>query len=188
MQPQSLRDYGPINCVPTLVENVDAWQPQEDNIGVVLGVPNNAHHMCCTFDPILNVIYCMMRSALLKFPFTPKKWCYIEDLGILKKAGRINIDKIRLIQLMHPEYQTNKKNIGKKVLANTEICNKVAKEQRGSRKHHQAGLLLLNKVLFGNLFHLTRFSGCYAMNDAQGCYDRSDHTFAILVLMYFSVP
>ena len=26
------------------------------------------------------------------------------------------------------------------------------------------------------------------MNDAKGCYDQIDHTFATLVLMYFGVP
>ena len=54
--------------------------------------------------------------------------------------------------LMHPEYQINNKNIGRNVLANAEICNEVAEEQHGSRKHHQAGLLLLNKVWSGISF------------------------------------
>ena len=30
--------------------------------------------------------------------------------------------------LMHPKYQMNNKNIGRKVLANAKICNKVAEE------------------------------------------------------------
>ena len=106
----------------------------------------------------------------------------------MKKAGKINVDEMRLIMLMHPEYQINNKNIGRKVLANAEICNEVAKEQHGSRKNHQAGLLLLNKVLVGDLFCLTKFSGCYAMNNAKECYDRINHNFAILTLMFFGVP
>ena len=81
----------------------------------------------------------------------------------------------------------NNKNIGRKVLANAEICNKVAEEQHRSRKFHQAGLLLLNKVLVGDLLCLSRFSACYAMNDAKGCYNRIDHTFAILVHMYYGI-
>ena len=93
----------------------------------------------------------MMRSAPLEFAFTPSSWCYITDVEILKRAGRINIEDMRLIQLMHPEYQINNKLVGKKVLANAEICNEVADEQHGSRKHHQAGVLGLNKVLIGNI-------------------------------------
>ena len=43
-------------------------------------------------------------------------------------------------------------------------------------------------MLVGDLFRLTRYSGCYDLNDTTGCYDQIDHTFAVLVLMYFSVP
>ena len=110
----------------------------------------------------------MMRSAPLEFDFTPKKWCSFDDIEILKKAGDINIDTMRLIMLMHPEYQINNKNIGRKVLANAEICNEVTEEQHRSRKNHQVEMLLLNKVLVGDLFRLTRFSDCYTMNDATG--------------------
>ena len=88
----------------------------------------------------------MMGSVPLEFAVTPRSWCYITDVEILKRAGRINIKDVRLIQLMHPEYQINNKLVGKKVLVNAEICNEVADEQHGSRKHRQAGLLGLNKV------------------------------------------
>ena len=188
VQPQSIRDKGPINCISTLAENAQAWQRQKDITGVLSGVPTNSHHKCCSFDPTFNDIDCTMRTAPLEFGFTPKKWLNLDDLEILKKAGRIDIEEVRLIKLMHPKYHINNKNIGKKVLANAAICNEVAEEQHGSWKHHQSGLLLLNKVLVGDLFCLTRFSGCYAMNDVKGCYDRIDHNFAFLILMVLGVP
>ena len=76
----------------------------------------------------------MMRFVPLEFAFTPASWCYITDVEILKRAGIIKIEDIRLIQLMHPEYQNNNKLVGKKVLANAEMCNEVADEQHGSKK------------------------------------------------------
>ena len=88
---------------------------------------------------------------------------------------------------MHPEYQINNKLVGKKVLANAEMCDEVAEEQHGSMKHHQAALLGLSKVLIGDVFRYDRRSGCYGMNDAKGCFDRIQHTFALLVLMYYGV-
>ena len=72
VQPQSLRDKGQINCIPTPVENVDAWHHHKDITGVLSGIPTNVHHKCCAFDPTLNDINCMMRSALLEFDFTPE--------------------------------------------------------------------------------------------------------------------
>ena len=117
----------------------------------------------------------MMQLALLEFDFIPKEWCSFDDFEILKKAKKLNIEEMRLIQLMHPEYQINNKNIERKVLANAEIYNKVAEEQHGARKHHQARLLLLINVLVSDLFRLTHFSCCYAMNDAKGCHNRIYH-------------
>ena len=78
---------------------------------------------------------------------------------------------MRLIQLMHTEYQINNKLVGKKVLANDEMCNNVAEEQHDSRKHHQAGLLVLDRELVGDLFRYTHQFGCYGMNDAKGGFD-----------------
>ena len=86
---------------------------------------------------------------------------------------------MRHIQLMHPDFQINNKLVGKKVLANAEICNEVAKEQHGSRKHHQAGLLVLNKILVGDLFRLTRRAEYYGMNVTKGCFDRTEHIASI---------
>ena len=39
------------------------WQTQKDNTGVLSGLPTNAHHKCCTFDPTLNEIDCTMQTA-----------------------------------------------------------------------------------------------------------------------------
>ena len=68
------------------------------------GIPTNAHHKCCAFYPTLNDIDCMMQSALLEFDFTPKEWRSFDNLEILKMTSKINIEEMRLIQLMHPEY------------------------------------------------------------------------------------
>ena len=38
---------------------------------------------------------------------------------------------MRLIQLMHLEYQINNKIVGKKVLANAEMCNEVLRNNMG---------------------------------------------------------
>ena len=96
----------------------------------------NSHYIYSIFDSTLNEVDCLMGSAPLEFAFTPPGWCCITDVEILKRAGRINIEEMQLIQLMHPEYQINNKLVGKKVLANAEMCNEVAEEQHGSRKHH----------------------------------------------------
>ena len=71
----------------------------------------------------------MMRLAPLEFAFTPPSLCCITDVEIMKRAGRLEIEDMRLIQLLHQGYQINNKLVGKKVLANAEIYNEVANEQ-----------------------------------------------------------
>ena len=89
---------------------------------------------------------------------------------------------MRLIQLMNPSFQMSNKLTGKRILENAEMTNSVAEEQQGSIKHHQAGLLALNKVLIGDLSRVMVRALCYAMNNVIECFDRIDHTPAILVL------
>ena len=96
-QPQSLRDRGPINLIPTSDEHRDAWNTQKDKTGVLPNVPNNAHHKCCAHNPLLNDIDCMMRSAPLEFSFVPDGWYSIADLQILKSARKLHVDVMRLI-------------------------------------------------------------------------------------------
>ena len=43
VQPQSLRDKGPINCIPCPEESAAAWHKQKDITGVLSGVPSNAN-------------------------------------------------------------------------------------------------------------------------------------------------
>ena len=151
-QPSSLSDKGLIDFKVTPELHSQAWRSQKDKTAVEPSALSNSHYFCSTFNPTLNEVDCMMRSSPLEFAFTPSSWCYITNVEILKRAGRINIDEMRLIQLMHPEYQINNKSVGKKVLANAEMYNEVADKQHGSRKHHQAALLGLNKVLIGDIF------------------------------------
>lgn len=94
---------------------------------------------------------------------------------------------MRLIQLMNLSFQMNNKLTGKRILENIEMTNLVAKEQYGSRNHHQAGLLALNKVLIGYLSRVMVRALCYAMKNAIRCFNRIDHTSAILVLSIYGL-
>ena len=94
---------------------------------------------------------------------------------------------MRLIQLMNPSFQMSNKLTGKRILENAEMTNSFAEEQYGSKKHHQAGLLALNKVLIGDLSRVMVRALCYAINDAIGCFNRIDHNPVILVLTRYGL-
>ena len=182
-----LCNKGVIDFAITPAAHSQAWKSQKDKIAVKSSAIFNSHYIYSAFDPTLNELDGMMRLVPLEFAFTSPSCCYITDVEILKRAGSINIEDMRLIQLMHPEYQINNKLVGKKVLANAEMCNEVTEKQHGSRKHYQAGFLVLEKILVSDMFRYTHQSRCYGMNDAKGCFDWIQHTFAVLVLMYYGV-
>lgn len=56
-----------------------------------------------------------------------------------------------------------------------------------SKKHHQAGLIALNKYLIGDICRLLIMPACYGMNNTIRCFYRIDHTPAIITLMYFGL-
>ena len=56
-----------------------------------------------------------------------------------------------------------------------------------SIKHNEAGLLPLNKILIGDLLRIMIQALCYAMKDAIRCFNRIDHTPAILVLTRYDL-
>ena len=110
------------------------------------------------------------------------------DVEILKKAGELRVAKMRLIQLMSPEFQINNKMIGGNVLKHAENADAVADDQHGSRKHHKSINTCLNKKLVCDVFRQKKRAGAVAILDAKGCYDAISHPIAVLTLMSFGVP
>jgi len=53
-------------------------------------------------------------------------WNISTDFEILKKAGDYRVAKMRLIQLMAPDFQINKKMIGRRILAHAEQVDEVS--------------------------------------------------------------
>jgi hypothetical protein len=88
---------------------------------------------------------------------------------------------------MDAEYNMCNKTLGKRVLAHAEKAKAVSPDKYGCHKNHTAINACLNKVLPMNGFCQKRQSGAITMNNAKGCFDRINHTFAILVLMSFGV-
>ena len=70
-QPSSLSEKGLIDFKVTPEMHSQAWRSQKDKTAVEPSALSNSHYICSTFDPTLNEVDCMMRSAPLEFAFTP---------------------------------------------------------------------------------------------------------------------
>jgi len=169
-------------------ENRSAWNSQSVTTSGEPSCLSFAHYKVASLDPLLNYIDTFFRSLPLAAGFSPVAWQRITDVEILKKEGVYLVDKMRLIQLMSPEFQINNKLVGKRILAHAEQAKAVSADQHGSRKGHTAINTALSKRLLCDLFRQKRRPAAVAMNDAKGCYDRISHPIAVLVLMSFGLP
>jgi hypothetical protein len=150
------------------------------------GLGFNHYKTACLTDN-LNEVDSFLRTAPLQLGISPKLWRVITDFQIFKRSNVFHVDSMRLIQLMDAEYNMCNKTLEKRVLAHAEKAKAVSPDQYGCRKNHTAINACLNKVLPMDGFRQKRQSGAIAMNDTNGCFDRINHTFAILILMSFSV-
>jgi hypothetical protein len=99
-----------------------------------------------------------LRSIPLEVGFIPDDWKTIADVKILKKAGVVNVDKMRLIQLMRSDFQINNKILGRRMLAFAEKHGTIEADEHGSRKNHQAIL----KVLLADMMRQRKLAGVFA--------------------------
>ena len=108
---------------------------------------SSSHYKAASQDKMLNSVDILLRVVPFLVGFSPAAWQVIIDVEILKKAGEFRVAKMRLIQLMSPEFQINSKMIGLNVLCHAEAANAVAADQHSSRKHHKSINTCLNKKL-----------------------------------------
>ena len=185
--PESIRQRKTITLKVSPEENKRAWKKKRDHTGCAYGSLGFAYYKASSTDRTLNEIDAFLRSTPTEVGVIPEGWLCITDVEILKKACLYDIEKMRCIQLMDSEFNRANGQLGKEVLANAEAAKEVEAEQFGSRKRHRASTACLCKVIMADLFRQIRQAGAFAMNDAIGCYDRIQHTVALLVLMRFGL-
>ena len=123
--PPSIQASPPFPFVVNERDNHLVWMKQREQTAEEPSCLGFSHYKAASLEPLL-------------VGFSPEAWQVITDVEILKKAGELWVAKMRLIQLMSPEFQINNKIIGRNILKHTETANAVAADQHGSRKHHKS--------------------------------------------------
>jgi hypothetical protein len=149
--PASIRQAPPLNMSVTLKDHIGAWRRQSEWTASEPHGLSFSHYKSVLQDKHLTRMDVRMRSLPLEVGFIPDEWKQITDVEILKKSGVYHVDKMRLIQLMRPVFQINNKMLGRRMLAQAEKYGTIEADQHGSRKHHQAILPCLNKVLLADV-------------------------------------
>ena len=103
-------------------EYKSAWKKQKASMACKSTALSHEPYKSVIFNKFLNSYDCMM-SIPTEIGFVTPTWCELTGVEIQKRSGKIGINDMRLIQLMHPEFQINNKLVGKRVLENAKICN-----------------------------------------------------------------
>jgi hypothetical protein len=145
-RPAIVQLHTPIPTHMSLEEHSRGWKKTKEKAAEPSG-PSMAQVKSASQDMTLAEIDVFMRNLPYEKGFAPQAWQLITDIEILKKIGVYDIEKMRTIQLMHASFNMNNKKMGRDMMYFAEQRKILAKEQYGSRKHHQSIIAALNKRL-----------------------------------------
>ena len=104
------------------------------------------------------------------------RWTYCLDAILLKKVGNYNLEKLRTVVMLEPDFNMNNKKIGKDAMWNGTRCGIVSRENYGGKKHARAPEVILNQVLVCDKMRADHRPAIIISNDAKGCFDRIVHS------------
>ena len=140
----------------TLTDHVAFWQRMGEQKGSEPHGLHNGHFKAGATSPILSQCDATIRNIPFTTGFVPDQWKHLMNFAIEKKTGEKRVTKMRTIQMMNSEFQTNNKKVGKEAMAYAERNGLIPAGQFGSRKEHQAIDLALTKRLTWDLLVLQR--------------------------------
>lgn len=120
--------------------------------------------------------------------YSPRRYQTSINAMLLKKTGKTDVDSLRTIVLLEPDFNFMNKKLGRDVMYQAEKNNLIAPEQFGSRKRHSSIDQVLIKTLYYDILRIKRQDGYLCSNDAKSCYDRITHSMASLALQRIGLP
>jgi hypothetical protein len=114
--------------------------------------------------------------------YSPKRWRQGINVMIEKKQGQFHVSTLRTILLLEADFNQGNKRIGRQIMYNAEVNNRLAAEQYGSRKFYTAINQGLNKRLTFDVWRQLKQRGALCSTDAMSCYDRIVHLAAALAM------
>ena len=167
----------------TEAEHKAQWKRKKESTAAEPSGLSFTHYKAGSYDDDINAIDTFLRNTPRKHGFSPLAWQSITDFTILKKAGVFDVEKMRIIQLMHSEFNANNQFDGRAMMRNAEKHGTINHQQQGSRKNLDSRKADLCKLIGADIMRQKILAGCIISNDAKSCYDRIQHIIAFLAMM-----
>ena len=184
--------------LPTLVDNINTtWTLEEFKKGWKIkrektssGDSNThiGHYKAAILNNDIAQVHLDLMNLASITGHSFNRWKRLLDIMIPKKVNSFQADKLRLINLMEPDFNFFNGMVSRKFMKSIKKKGLAAKEQYGSRKGHSAIAHAINKVLTMDYLRISKTRAVICANDAKSCYDRIVLRAAFITLRAMGVP
>ena len=186
--PSHLRSTPKISTQFTTNDYITGWSKMKEQTSSGISKIHFGHHLACTKHLQNAQFESLMCAIPYRTGYSPHRYQSSINAMILKKAGKTDVDSLRTIVLLEPDFNFMNKKLGRDVMNYAERHQLIAPEQFGSRKNHSAIDQVLIKTLFYDALRIKKQDGYLCSNDAKACYDRITHSIASLALQRSGLP
>ena len=167
---------------------INGWSKMNEKTTSGLSNIHFGHHLACSKHENNAHFESQMSAIPYQTGYSPARYQKSVNAMLLKKAGKTDVDSLRTIVLLEPDFNHMNKKLGRDIMYFAEKHQLIAPEQFGSRKHHSSIDQVLIKTLFYDILRIRRQDGYLCSNDAKGCYDRITHSMASFALQRVGLP
>lgn len=156
-----------------------SWNIARESTGS--GKVHFGHWKAGILDDVIGTLQWRMTILPSKHGFSPRIWQQATDVMILKKAGVLDLEKLRTIVLYEADYNFFNTCIGRQVMDNAIHNGYMADEQYAKPGVSAQDQCLTRRLIF-DFVRFTRQSLAMASSDLKSCYDRIVHSAASLAM------
>ena len=186
--PTHIKSIPKINTRLNTQDYIEGWSKMNENTTSGISNIHFGHHLACSKHSQNATFEAQMCELPYRTGFSPTRYQASINAMILKKAGKTDVDSLRTIVLLEPDFNFMNKKLGRDVMDFAEQHHLIAPEQFGSRKYHSSIDQVLIKTLFYDSLRIKRQDGYLCSNDAKACYDRISHAIGSLSLQRVGLP
>ena len=179
----------PIQDTITIEQFRDLFKRTDERTATSPAGVHIGHYIVATESVILSTILTKCLNIPIEGHFSPEKWKTSIHTMIPKDPDNIYIDRLRIIQLLEPDYNgLMKMKINKELMYHPETENILGNDMHGGRQHRTAHDAMITQQLLINIAAQQQRSVTILNLDASKCYDRIFPNIANIALRRLGLP
>jgi hypothetical protein len=138
----------PIKAIFSIDQHIRGWRKaREFTASGPTGLTFSHYFIAASYDPLLASFDVTMANIPYVTGYSSICWQAGSNICIPKYVASLQVDKLRTLLLLDPEFNSNNKILGRSLMTHTETHSQIPTGQYGSRKKHRTIEAALNKVL-----------------------------------------